>query len=113
MVDGSERLALDEAAVLIAEAARVVAASPALQAREREVVADATAALAAALREEGAYDAADTAPEVAAHALMGIQRALVAWVREQVAAGRRGPSLVAGARAEIDAGFALLDRGLR
>lgn len=113
MLDGSERLALDEAAALIAEAARVVAASPALQAREREVVADATAALAGALREEGAYAAAGTTPEVAAHALMGVQRALVAWVREQVAAGRRGPSLVAGARAEIDAGFALLDRGLR
>ena len=65
------------------------------------------------LRAEAGADDSATAPEVVAHALMGVQRTLVAWVREGVAAGLRGPSLAAGAYAEIVAGFALLERGLR
>ena len=112
MLDGTARLARDEAATLIAEAARVVHASPALQAREREIVAEATEALAAVLREEAGPDEPATAPAVVAHALMGVQRTLVAWVRDQVAAGQRGPALAADAYAEIVRAFDLLDTGL-
>ena len=112
LLDGTERLARDKAATLIAEAARIVVASPALQAREREIVADATEALAAILRDEaGAYEPA-TAPAVVAHALMGVQRTLVAWVRERVAAGRRGRALAVDAHAQIAAAFDLLEAGL-
>ncbi len=112
LLNGTERLARDEAATLIAEAARIVVASPALQAREREIVADATEALAAVLRDEAGEDEPATAPAVVAHALMGVQRTLVAWVRERVAAGQRGPALAADAHAQIAAAFDLLEAGL-
>src|SRR4051812_13686912 len=46
ILEGADRLALDEVADLIATAGRIVSASPALQAREREIVAEHTGALA-------------------------------------------------------------------
>ena len=111
VLERSGRLAAEEVAEVIAAAARVVGASPALQAREREVVAAATDALAALLAEEtGAGD--DVEPWAAANALMGVQRALVAHVRAQVLRGRRGPTLAADARSRAERAFARLEAGL-
>jgi AcrR family transcriptional regulator len=111
VLERSGRLAAEEVAEVIAAAARVIGASPALQAREREVVAAATDALAALLAEEtGAGD--DVEPWAAANALMGVQRALVAHVRVQVLRGRRGPTLAADARSRAERAFARLEAGL-
>jgi len=77
---------------LITTAARVVAGSPSLQAREREIVAATTDELAALLRAEGTGRMESWA---IANALVGIQRAIVTEVRAEVLAGRHGPQLVA------------------
>jgi AcrR family transcriptional regulator len=110
VVERSGRLAAEEVAEVIATAARVIGASPALQAREREVVAAATDALAALLAEE--TGAGGVEPWAAANALMGVQRALVAHVRAQVLGGRRGPELAADARSQAARAFARLEAGL-
>jgi AcrR family transcriptional regulator len=104
--------ALDERADVIMTAGRVINASQALQAREREVVAEATASLAALLAEEAAAGADDVEPLVVANALMGAQRALVEHVRASVLAGVRGRKLAAIARSQGKRAFARLERGL-
>jgi hypothetical protein len=43
---------------------------------------------------------------------MGVQRALVTYVRDQVLYGRRGPELVADAMAQAKPAFARLRSGL-
>jgi hypothetical protein len=47
-----------------------------------------------------------------ANALMGVQRALVAYVRSNILAGRRGRKLVADARSQAVRGFGRLEKGL-
>ncbi|WP_406050530.1 TetR/AcrR family transcriptional regulator [Kribbella sp. NBC_00889] len=85
--------AADPGAVdLITTAARVVAGSPSLQAREREIVAATTDALATLLRSEGTGRMESWA---IANALVGVQRSIVTEVRAEVLAGRHGPQLVA------------------
>jgi AcrR family transcriptional regulator len=113
VLDGTNRLAGEEVAQVIANAARIIDASPALQAREREIVARATDALARLIAEEAASDHHNLEAWVAANALMGVQRALVADVRAQILAGRQGATLAKHARSEATRAFALLETGLR
>lgn len=108
----SERLASDEVADLIAATARIVTASPALRAREREIVARYTDELAVLIANETGRRADDVEPWAVANALMGVQRGLVNHVRASVAAGKRGARLAKEVRAQADAAFARLDRGL-
>jgi AcrR family transcriptional regulator len=112
VLERSGRLAAEEAADVISSAARIIAASPALQAREREVVARYTDSLAELLAAETGAGADDVEPRAVASALMGVQRSLVAHVRASVAGGRRGPKLAADARAQGKRAFARLERGL-
>jgi AcrR family transcriptional regulator len=112
VLERSARLATEEAADVIATAARVVAASPALQAREREIVAEYTLALASVIAEQTGARAGDVEPVVVASALMGAQRALVDYVRSSVLAGQRGAKLATGMRAEAKRAFARLEDGL-
>jgi AcrR family transcriptional regulator len=113
MLERAVRLERDEAAAIIAHAARVVGASPALRAREREIVAQATDALAAHLAAETGARPDDVEPWAVANALMGVQRGLVAHVRARVLAGEHGTALAASARAQAETAFARLERGLR
>ena len=108
---GTSRLASEEVAELIRSAASVIEASPALQARERQIVAESTGELADLLAAE--QDAPPVEAWTAASALMGVQRALVAHVRSRVLAGVRGRALAADARAEGKRAFALLEVGLK
>jgi len=110
--EGSERLANESVAVAISMAGRIVGASPSLRAREREIVADATDALALLIAEESGSPPGDIEPWVVGNALMGAHRAVVSHVRSQVLAGRRGPALAAESRSQIDRVFATLERGL-
>jgi AcrR family transcriptional regulator len=112
VLEQSGRLAGEEVAATIERAARVVAASPALRAREREIVDRATRALAALLAEETGAAAHDVVPMVAANALMGAQRSLVEYVHASILAGRRGPKLAAGLKAQAERAFSRLERGL-
>jgi AcrR family transcriptional regulator len=112
VLERSARLADEEVADVIATAARIVTASPALRAREREIVAQYTDSLAALIAEETGAGADDVEPAAVATALMGVQRALVARVWASVLAGRRGPKLAADVRAQGKRAFTRLERGL-
>jgi AcrR family transcriptional regulator len=112
VLDGTGRLESEEVADTIATAARIIAASRALQAREREVVAEYTSELAAVIADAPRRHAHDVEAWAAANALVGVQRALVAHVRAAVLAGRRGRALATEARAEGKRAFTLLERGL-
>jgi AcrR family transcriptional regulator len=110
VLDRSSGLASSARADVIANAARVITASPALQARERAIVARATDALAKLLADEAGSDAIEA--RAVAGALMAVQRALVDHVRSSVLAGRTGPRLAAGVRSHGERAFARLERGL-
>ena len=102
-----------ERAPAIEKAARLVDASPALQARERALVAEYTGVLAELLAEETEAAADDIEPRVVAAALMAAQRELVAQTRASVAAGLRGPALVRRVKAQGARAFDRLEAGLR
>jgi AcrR family transcriptional regulator len=109
---GLKRLAADEAAEVIATAGNLIAASTALEAHEREIVARYTRALADLLAEEARANPGDVEAAGVASALMGVQRALVGYVRSSILAGRRGPKLVADARSQAVRGFGRLEKGV-
>jgi AcrR family transcriptional regulator len=113
LLDRSAGLAAEETVEVIDRAARLVGASPALQRREREVVAQATDALAALIAEETMAGDHEVEAWTVANALMGVQRGLVARVRAQVLGGRHGPRLAADARSQADRAFARLEAGFR
>jgi AcrR family transcriptional regulator len=108
----SAHLATEDVAVAISMAARIVGDSPSLRAREREIVADSTDALALLIAEEAGSPPGDIEPWVVANALMGAHRAVVSHVRSAVRAGRSGPALAAESRSQIERVFATLERGL-
>jgi AcrR family transcriptional regulator len=112
VVDGCDGLGARGRAAVIARAATLIGASPALQVREREIVARYTDELARLLAEETGVDPDDTEPLAVASALMGTQRALVGYVRSSVLAGRRGARLATDARSQATRAFARLRDGL-
>jgi AcrR family transcriptional regulator len=112
VLEGTRRLAADDVAELIANAARIVTASTALRAREREIVAHSTDELAELIAAETGARAGDVEPQAVAAALMGVQRALVDYVRRAVLAGAHGPKLARDAKAQGRRAFARLEQGL-
>ncbi|TCM46074.1 TetR/AcrR family transcriptional regulator [Kribbella sp. VKM Ac-2568] len=98
-----------KATELIVTAARIVAGSPTLQARERELVATTTDSLAALLRTE---DVGRLEAWVIANALIGVQRAIVAEVRAEVLAGRHGAALTNRVRRQAERALNHLESGL-
>jgi AcrR family transcriptional regulator len=112
VLDGIPRLADPSRAGVIAAARSTIQASEGLRAREREIVARYTAELADVIAADTGARPHDPEPLAAAAALMGAQRALVAFVHERVAAGESGPKLAAAARAQARRVFSLLGEGL-
>ena len=99
--------AADPGAVdLITTGARVVEGSTSLQAREREIVAMTTAALADLLESEGTDRMQAWA---IANALIGVQRAIVAEIRSEVLAGRHSPKVVSRVQHAADVILAQLE----
>jgi AcrR family transcriptional regulator len=64
---------------------RMIAASPALLAREQQIFNRYTAALTELIAGETRAPAGDLRPAVTASALIGVHRALIAYVRERIA----------------------------
>jgi AcrR family transcriptional regulator len=91
---------------------RVVAASPALLAREQQAMARIADALAALFAAETDAPPGDLRPQAAANALVGVQRALVGHVRRQVLAGQEPALLAADVRRLAQQAFAVLEHGL-
>jgi AcrR family transcriptional regulator len=91
---------------------RMIVESPALRAREAQILAGYTAALAALLAEEAGAGEDDIRPAVAANAMMGVHRALIDHVRRRVLAGELGPRLAPQVRAEAERALDLVAAGL-
>jgi AcrR family transcriptional regulator len=91
---------------------RVIAGSPALLARERQILERYTRALAGLIAEETGKGPEDVEPWVAANALIGVHQALLEFVRGKILAGEPVPSIARGVRAQGKRALALLERGL-
>ena len=102
----------DEATIQVRTVTRVITESPALLARERQVFDHYALALAALIAEETGAEEGDVVPLVVANALLGLHRALIAYVREQALAGAPAARIRAGVRAEAERSIAQLQRGL-
>jgi AcrR family transcriptional regulator len=97
----------------IATAARIIAGSPALQARELRTFDRHTATLADLLARESRARSTKIEPWVVANALMGVQRAMKDAVHRQALAGRDGSRIVRDVLAQARAALDVLERGLR
>jgi AcrR family transcriptional regulator len=102
----------DEATRQMRTVTRVITESPALLARERQVMSRYEEALAAMITAEVGAAADAVEPRAAANALLGLHRALIAYVRERVAAGASASQIRRGVRAQAKRAFARLDDGL-
>jgi AcrR family transcriptional regulator len=96
----------------LAALSRMIAHSPALLARERQIFDAYTDSLAALIAEETAAPVDSTEPWVVANALLGVHRASVDFARRRVVAGARNPALAGSVRKQIAEGIAALERGL-
>jgi AcrR family transcriptional regulator len=91
---------------------RVIAASPALRAREQQAIDRCTQSLAGLVAAETGAPATDLRPHAAAHALMGVHRTLLDYVRRRVLADEEPARLAADVRELGEHAFALLEHGL-
>lgn len=96
----------------IATAARIIAGSPALQARELRSFDQYTADLAELLARESRARTTKIEPWVVANALMGVQRAMKDAVHRHALAGRDGSRIVRDVVAQARAALDVLERGL-
>jgi AcrR family transcriptional regulator len=112
VLDGCNNLAAEETTERIAKAAALIGGSPALQVREREIIARFTDRLAELLAAETGAHPDDVEPQAAAAALMGVHQALVRHVRASILAGRQGRPLASSARSQTRRAFARLGSGL-
>ena len=71
-------------AASLTEVSRLIAASPTLRAREREILAGFAHSLAELIGEEIGAREGDLRPVVVAHALIGLHSALISFVRQRV-----------------------------
>jgi hypothetical protein len=103
---------VDSARHLIA-VSKMIAASPALLAREREIFAHYTASLAALIADDTGAGDGDLRPWAAAHALMGVHQALIGLVRRRLEEGPTDHARLAGeVKAKGLQALALLGQGL-
>jgi AcrR family transcriptional regulator len=107
-VEAGDRQALERLRTLN----RVIAASPSLLARERQAIAATADALAALLAADTGAPPGDLGAQVAANALVGVQRALVDYTRRRVLADEDPARLAADVRRLGQRAFALLEQGL-
>jgi AcrR family transcriptional regulator len=96
----------------LAEISRMIAASPALLARERQIFDVYTDSLAGLIADETGAAAKSIEPWVVANALLGVHRAGVDYARKRIVAGARNPGLARSVRRQITQAVAALDRGL-
>jgi AcrR family transcriptional regulator len=107
-IEAGDRQALERARTVN----RVIAESPALQAREQQAITRCADALAALLAEETNAADGDLSPQVAANALMGVHRALIDYVRRRILAEDAPTRLATDVREHYGSGIALLEHGL-
>ena len=101
-----------EAGERLAAVTRMISDSPALRAREQQVFARYTDSLAHLIADETGARAGDARPLVAANAMMGVHRTLVAYTRGRVAEGAERAGLAREVRARTKQALELLENGL-
>jgi AcrR family transcriptional regulator len=101
-----------EAAERLAAIARLIAESPALLARERQVFERYTGSLAALMAEQTGAQPDEVEAHVAANALIGVHRTLVNYTRARILAGARAPQLTRDVRKQGRRAIATLRAGL-
>ncbi len=90
--------------------ARIIEDSPALQAKELEVMAGFSQTLADAIRSELGVDERDA--RIAAGLVISVHRQFFRAARKQALAGKHGPAAVRQLRADLDRAYQLLEHGL-
>jgi AcrR family transcriptional regulator len=101
-----------DARTLLVGVTRMISESPALLAREQQIFARYTLALAGLIAEETGADADDLEPWVTANALIGVHRSLVYHARERLLADAGDPDIGPDVLAGGTRALAALDRGL-
>jgi AcrR family transcriptional regulator len=96
----------------LAAITRVITESPSLLARERQIYAKYTDALAALLATETGASATDIQPWVVARALIGLHQAAVDYSRREILAGTRNPALARRVRRQVHEALDMLKHGL-
>jgi AcrR family transcriptional regulator len=94
------------------EISHMIASSPALLAREQQIFAGYTDALANLIASESGARAGDIEPWIAANAMMGVHRALVAYTRGRILDGAGQPRLQRDVLAQAERAFDRLIAGL-
>ena len=90
--------------------ARIIEESPALQAKELEVMARFTEVLARAIRDELRVHEVDA--KIAANVLVSVHWQFFRNARAQALAGRHGPAAVRRLRSDLQRAYRLLEHGL-
>jgi AcrR family transcriptional regulator len=101
-----------EARQRLVELTRMITASPALLAREREIFDRYTASLAGLIAEETGTRDDGVEPWVAANALIGVHRALVDHSRKLIVAGAPHEVILRELRAQGERALGALEHGL-
>jgi AcrR family transcriptional regulator len=96
----------------LAAITRTITESSALLAREQQIYAKYTHALAQLLATDTRASAADLEPWVVAHTLIGLHQGLVDYSRREIIAGTRNPTLARRVRRQAERALALLSHGL-
>jgi AcrR family transcriptional regulator len=96
----------------LAAITRVITQSPALLAREQQIYAKYTDALAALLASETGATVGDLEPWVVARTLIGLHQALVDYSRREILTGTRNPTLARRVRRQAQNAIGLLSTGL-
>ena len=93
-----------------AQFARIIESSPALQAKELEVMALIAQALTEAIEAELELDARDA--RIAAGLIVSVHRQFFRAARRQALEGKHGPAAVSALRADLERAYELLEHGL-
>jgi AcrR family transcriptional regulator len=96
----------------LAGISRMIAESPTLLARERQIFDAYTDSLAALIAEETRAPAGSIEPWVVANTLLGVHRAGVDFARRRIVAGARNPGLARSVRRQITRALDALNEGL-
>jgi AcrR family transcriptional regulator len=103
----------ENAARYLTAVSRMIMASPALLARERQILARYTASLAALITEDTAAEPGDLRPRVVAYALIGAHQSLIEFVRRSLLDGPTDHASIARElRTRGRQAFDLLEQGL-
>jgi AcrR family transcriptional regulator len=103
----------EEAARSLTKISRMIASSPALRAREREILSRYADSLEALIAKEMNAEKTDIRPAVAAHALLGLHASVIGFVRSRFLEQAPDPQRIAReVRAHGEKALKLLEEGL-